>query len=76
MKMGKQVWHLARMVRDVEKKIKVLVISCLSLILMLSMAMVATAAEVKKDGWYYETVESSGREGYRYYIDGELKVLT
>lgn len=59
-----------------EKKIKVLVISCLSIILMLSMAMVASAAEVKKDGWYYETVESSGREGYRYYIDGELKVLT
>lgn len=43
---------------------------------MLSMSMVAAAAETKKDGWYYETVESSGREGYRYYIDGELKVLT
>lgn len=67
---------VVRMVRDVEKKLKLLVISCLSMILMLSMVMVANAAEEEKDGWYYETVESSGRSGYRYYIDGELKVLS
>lgn len=40
------------------------------------MVFVASAAEEKKDGWYYETVASSGRSGYRYYIDGNLKVLS
>lgn len=40
------------------------------------MVFVANAAETKKDGWYYETVEASGREGFRYYIDGNLKVLS
>ena len=39
------------------------------------MTMVISATEEKKDGWYYETVEESGREGYRYYIDGNLKIL-
>lgn len=39
------------------------------------MTMVVSATE-EKDGWYYETVEESGREGYRYYIDGNLKVLS
>lgn len=39
------------------------------------MTMVISATEEKKDGWYYERVEESGRAGYRYYIDGNLKVL-
>lgn len=67
---------VTRMVSNVKKRIKLLFISCLSVIWMLSMAMVVSAAEVKKDGWYYEVVEESGREGYRYYIGGKLKVLS
>lgn len=67
---------VTRMVNKVKRQWKLLVISCLSMICMLSVVFVADAAEDRKDGWYYETVESSGREGYRYYIDGDLKVLS
>lgn len=67
---------VTRMVNKVKRKLKLLVVSCLSMICMLSAAFVADAAESRKDGWYYETVESSGREGYRYYIDGDLKALS
>lgn len=65
-----------RMVKNMNRKIKLLIVACLSIIWMLSTACAAGAAEDKRDGWYYETVESSGREGYRYYIDGDLKVLS
>lgn len=60
----------------VKRRWKLLVISCLSMICVLSMTLAVSAAETKKDGWYYETVETSGREGFRYYIDGSLKVLS
>lgn len=66
---------MVRMVKKV-KRMKLLVVSCLSMICILSALSVSYAAEERKDGWYYETVESSGREGYRYYIDGDLKVLS
>lgn len=68
---------VTRMVKTLKKNLKLLLISCLSIICILSMAITSNAAaEERKNGWYYETVESSGREGYRYYIDGELKVLS
>lgn len=67
---------VTRMVKKLKTKKKLLIITCLSMIWMLSMACTAGAVEEKKNGWYYETVESSGREGYRYYIDGDLKVLS
>ena len=55
---------------------KLLLIMCLSIVWMFSTVFASQAAEDRKNGWYYEVVESSGREGYRYYIDGELKVLS
>lgn len=66
----------ARAVRNMKKRIRLLLAGCLSMIWMLSMTLTVSAAEEKKDGWYYETVEESGREGYRYYIGGKLKVLS
>lgn len=66
---------VTRMVNKVKRRNKLLFVVCLLMIWMMAMAVPSSAAEVKKDGWYYETVEESGREGYRYYIDGNLKVL-
>lgn len=57
-----------------KSRVKSIVILAMSLILLVSGVSTVMAAEVK-DGWYYETVESSGREGWRYYKSGEVKAL-
>lgn len=52
------------------------ILTLVLLVLVLGASASEANADETKAGWYYETVEEAGRTGWRYYSEGELKILS